>query len=137
MNGKVSYKLKSKLDELGIDLIFKKMKRRGYYWPDMNTIIINEELILCNEVNFAIAYELAHALKKHKEISIRYASSYSTRSKLQAEANIQAIRILVDVYLEENDMNVQEFNSVRFMKCYGINSSLYPSLKKVLLSHEN
>lgn len=131
----VSNRLKLKLKELDIDLIFEKMDRRGFYWPDLNAIVINEDLLSSNDVNFAIAHELSHALEKHYEISALYSASFSSRSKIEAEANISAIKILIEVYLEENEMDFSQLNSVKFMEYYGINSSLYSYIEDTLLSY--
>ena len=135
VEGKVSNRLKQKLDELEIDLIFKKMDRRGFYWPDMSSIIVNEDLLYSNDVNFAIAHELSHALEKHYEISALYSSSFSSRSKIEAEANITAIKILLEVYLEENEIDFKQLNSLKFMEYYGISSSLYSCIEETILSY--
>lgn len=132
---RVSTRLKLKLDELGIDLIFRRMDRRGFYWPSMNAIVVNEDLLYKNDVNFAIAHELSHALEKHYEISALYSASFSSRSKIEAEANISAIKILVEVYLEENEMEFNQVNSLKFMEYYGISNSLYPYIEETFLSY--
>lgn len=135
MERKVSNRLKLKLDELGIDLIFEKMDRRGFYWPEMEAIVVNEDLLYTNDVNFAIAHELSHAIEKHFEISALYTASFSSRSKIEAEANISAIKILIEVYLEENDLEFSQLNSLKFMEYYGISNSLYSCIEETVLAY--
>lgn len=137
MDDKVSYRLKRKLDELGLDLIFEEMDRSGFYWPAMNAIVVNAKLLQFNDVNFAIAHELSHVLKKHNTYSALYSSTMSNRLKMEAEANISAIRILIEVYLEENEMDSKQLNSLKFMEYYGISKSLFFCVEETMATYGN
>ncbi|WP_159723139.1 ImmA/IrrE family metallo-endopeptidase [Enterococcus sp. CSURQ0835] len=132
MDDKVSYRLKRKLDELGLDLIFEEMDRSGFYWPAKGAIVVNAKLLKTNDVNFAVAHELSHVLRNHAAYSSLYSSTMTNRLKMEAEANISAIRILVEVYLEENEMDFEQLNSIKFMEYYGIRNSLYFCVEETL-----
>lgn len=131
----ISPRLLSKLRELDIDLIFAKMKRRGFYWPKERAIVINETILGANDVNFEIAHELAHALEKHDTYGVLYKRSFVWNSKIESEANLLAVKMLIDVYLEENDMEFEQLNSTKFMEYYGIRSCLFEEVDKTLKSN--
>lgn len=137
MDDKVSDQLKQKLDELGLDLIFEEMDHRGFYWPAMNAIVVNAKLLQLNDVNFAIAHELSHVLKNHDTYSALYSSTMSNRLKMEAEANISAIRILIEVYLEENEMDFKQLNSLKFMEYYGISNLLFSCVEETMADYGN
>lgn len=131
----ISPRLVSKLRELDIDLIFTKMQRRGFYWPKERAIVINETILEANDVNFEIAHELAHALEKHDTYGVLYKRSFVWNSKIESEANLLAVKMLIDVYLEENDMEFEQLNSTKFMEYYGIRSCLFEEVDKTLRSN--
>lgn len=131
----ISPRLLSALDDLGIDLIFEKMDRRGFYWPELNAIVMNEDILKTNDVNFGIAHELSHAIKKHDEIKSLYCSTFVSHSKIEFEADLTAIKMLIGIYLDETGMDYQQLNSSHFMEYYGIESRLYDTVAETLRTY--
>lgn len=120
INSKLIDTLKSK----GYDLVFMKMNRNGFFIPKWKTIAINEDLLNSNDVNFAVAHELCHLMSEHEELAALYTGSSVQRSKMEYEANYGAIMMLIDVYIEETGIELEQLNYLKFMEYLGIPSNL-------------
>lgn len=129
---KISSYLKDILNEYNIDLIFSKFSCSGYYHAKENVILINEELLETQDVNFTIAHELGHFIKNHKEISALYQTSFVSNSKFEYEANFKAIELLLEAYLVENEITLEQLNYEWFISNYNISTSLTYCVEKVL-----
>ena len=132
---KVSTRILRALDNLGIDLIFTKMDRRGFYWPDQKSIVMNEAFLYSNDINFNIAHELSHVINEHNELRALYDSSFSSRSKMEHEANLGAIKLLIDIYLDETGMDYEQLNSSKFMEYYGIENRLFDAINETMIKY--
>lgn len=126
----ISSSLIDKINSFGIILIFGDIEGSGFFYPSENAIIINEKLLESPDVNFAIAHELSHFLKNHLNEKALYDSSFSNKSKIEKQADISGIDILIEIYIQEYEIESDQINSLHFMEAYGIKSSLYDYIDK-------
>lgn len=128
----VSPSVLRKISDLGIDLIFEDISCSGYYFPEYRSIIINKMLLDSPDVNFAIMHELGHLLENHANDIILYNGTFTNRSKMEHAADFKAINLLIEIYLNDNDLEKEQLNVLRFMEQYGIKSSLYDCVTEQL-----
>ncbi|MCG0639224.1 hypothetical protein IMAU10585_01917 [Lactiplantibacillus plantarum] len=85
--------------------------------PENNIVLINLKWHNPSEIAFQMAHELGHVIN-HDE-GILYFSSFSNKSKYERMANLEALKILIPIYLSEVDTYAD--NSVMpFMEKFGI-----------------
>lgn len=131
----LSPSISKKLRELEIDLIFEKIDCSGYFFPSERAIIINSDLLDSPDVNFAVMHELGHLLNNHATDIALYNATYVSKSKMEAQADFNAINLLIEIYLEENNLEKEQLNSLKFMETYGIKSSLYDYVSEKLVNY--
>lgn len=131
----VSSSLLRKIDDLGIDLIFAEIERSGFYLPKQNTIVINSKLLNSHNIDFAIAHELSHCLNAHYKYDCLYNNSYTYRVKMENEANMTAIKILIDIYIGETGLDIDQLNSIKIMDYYGIDYKYIDVIKNIIINY--
>ena len=93
-----------------------------------NRIVMNTNWHKPNEFIFQLAHELAH-IQNHDECDIAfYHASYSSHERIEHEANLGAIKLLLQIY---RDMEC-EMNSVTFMKLFSIPGYLFDNVVKMM-----
>ncbi|CAM3293443.1 ImmA/IrrE family metallo-endopeptidase [Vagococcus fessus] len=112
-------------------LLFSDIKCNGMFVPSWKAIVINENLLNSNDVNFAVAHELCHLMSEHEELSALYTGSSVQRSKMEYEANYGAIMMLIDVYMKDNYIDLEDVNYLVFMKYFGIPNNLNDCVESI------
>lgn len=114
--------LKRILERNGLSMHYLEMDVIAFYYPKAKTVFINKELEDSDNANFELAHELGHFLAGHDKFENLYSINVF-RSKMEHEANVIAISMLLSIYIEELS-DIEQFNLDRFMRYYKIKSSL-------------
>lgn len=130
----VNHHLLKLANDMGMELIFVEMDRSGIYDADDRVIFLSDKLLERNS-DFEISHELAHCIKKHEELSAYYHATDSGRRKLEREANEVAIKILLNIYMNEYDLEKEQLNAVKFMEYYKISGHLEDCVRENMLRY--
>ncbi|MBO0482002.1 ImmA/IrrE family metallo-endopeptidase [Candidatus Enterococcus courvalinii] len=110
-------KVKELLASHGIELVVMELEKRGYYFDDLNLMVINQNQSEEKQKQ-VILHELYHALN-HSEFNALY-SNPVFHSKMENEANTSMINYLI----QENDGQfnytsvLEEFNLGLGWECH-------------------
>lgn len=127
MNDIITYLLNFAFDR-GIEIVWTdklKPTAPSCAVPKDNKIIINGQWHDANELPFQIAHEIGHMLNGDE--GVLYYSSYCSHSKIEANADIKAIDLLLD-YCFLNDKQTENYSD--FMYCYSVPSYLEEKVKR-------
>lgn len=122
------------VDDMGLELIFVNMDRSGIYDADDRVIFLSNQLLGRNS-DFEISHELGHCIKKHEELSAYYHATDNGRRKIEREANEIAIKILLNIYMNEYDLEKEQLNAVKFMEYYNISGHLENCVRENMLNY--
>lgn len=121
-------------DKLEIDVHFLKgFSTEGCYLAEFDIIYIREDLSERRKI-YALAHELAHAIN-HKDFGTLYSKSASLHSKMEFEADLAAIKIVLKHYNSFEDLEIDQVDFMRFMDCYEIDYSFEEVVKEVLYAY--
>ena len=120
---KMLKELQALLLENDIKIIYLDVVEKGFYYPEARTIFMNEEAYNATLMDFRVAHELGHFLKRHSEYAPLY-SKPTHRAKLEKEANIFAISFLVQNFINNELTDISQFIVDRFMDFYTIPKKL-------------
>lgn len=88
--------LKSRLKELGIELVVMIMEKPGCYIPDWKTIFVNENLSE-EKMKLVLLHELKHVLDHEDYVTLYKLPIF--RAKMENEANVY----MLDCTIEEHE----------------------------------
>lgn len=132
----VDSRLITKVKGMGLELIFAdNISRSGIYIAKRKAIIINSKLLDYENADFKIAHELAHCSRRHDELVSFYNATSSARMKLEHEANLIAIDILLEIYLNSYDGERDQLNAHRFMEYYKIEDRFENRVREGILNY--
>lgn len=100
--------------------------------PTKNKIIVNMNWHNQNELPFQLAHEIGHMLNGDE--GILYYSSYSSRSKIERNADNKAIDLLFSYCLNMDEVTI---NYNDFMKYYGIPNYLEENVRQRYANYFN
>lgn len=121
-------------DKLKIDVYFlEELWDDGCYLAEFDLIYIKVGLGERKTI-YTLAHELGHAIN-HKDFSILYASSASFHSKMEFEAELVAIKTVLQHYNSFEDLEIDQVDFMRFMDCYEIDYSFEEVVKEVLYAY--
>lgn len=118
---------------IGVTVKFIRMEEGGCYLPEYDVIFIREDLP-DHEKLYALAHELTHAIK-HKEYSKNYVSSAVNHSKMEYEAELDAIKTVIDHFYSHGDWELEQLNYIRLMDYYEIDYSFESVVKEMLTEY--
>lgn len=94
------------------------------------SIVMNMNWHKTNEIIFQLAHELSHIINHDSCEMAFYHASYSSHERIEREANIGAIKLLLPIYKEmTNQMNI-----VDFMEKFSIPHYLFDNVYKIMKS---
>lgn len=82
---------------------------------DTRNIIINMNWQRKKELPFQIAHEISHIL--NKDSGVLYFTTYANKSKIERNANLTAVDLLIDY---SDSIGANQVNVVQFMEQFGI-----------------
>lgn len=119
---------------IGVTVKFlNNFKKGGCYLPEYDVIYIQEDLPEYRKI-YALSHELAHAIQ-HKDYSASYSASSSNHSKMEYEADLNAIIFLVNHLEDIESMEPEQINFMYFMEQYNIDYSWEPRVKEALSNY--
>lgn len=89
-----------------------------------NRIVMNTNWHKPNEFIFQLAHELAHIINHDDCEMAFYHASYSSQERIEREANIGAIKLLLPIF---KDMGYEN-NPVKFMQVFNVPSYLFDNV---------
>jgi Zn-dependent peptidase ImmA (M78 family) len=132
----VDSRLITKVKGMGLDLVFAdNISRSGVYIAKKKTIIINSKLLDYENADFKVAHELAHCTRRHEELVSYYNATSSARMKLEHDATLIAIDILLEIYLNSYDGEKEQLNAYRFMEYYKIEHRFENRVREGMLNY--
>lgn len=114
--------LKRILERNGLTMHYLEMDVIAFYYPKAKAVFINQSLEGSNDASFKLAHELGHFIAEHERFKELYSINIF-RAKMEHEANVIAISMLLSIYIEELS-DIEQFNLDRFMRYYKISSTL-------------
>ncbi|GAW64248.1 hypothetical protein FC65_GL001047 [Ligilactobacillus acidipiscis DSM 15836] len=127
MNEVITYLLNFAFDH-GFEIVWTnqlKSSAPSCAIPKNNKIIINGQWKNKDELPFQIAHEIGHMLNKDE--GVLYYSSYSSHSKIEADADNRAIDLLID-YCVSNGKETENYSD--FMYYYSVPLRLEENAKR-------
>lgn len=127
-------RLLKKAKELGIDVIWTYGLHD--YTPSVSSskkkrIIMNANWKDKNELPFQLAHEIAHVLNHDDCEMAFYHASYSSQERIEREANIGAIKLLLPIF---EDMGYEN-NPIKFMQLFHVPNYLFDNVVKVMKTY--
>lgn len=92
------------------------------------SIVMNNNWHNQNELAFQLAHEIAHVLNHDDCEMAFYHASYSSQERIEREANIGAIKLLLPIF---KDMGYEN-NPVKFMQLFHVPNYLFDNVVKVM-----
>lgn len=105
-------------DSLNIEIHWKNIYPRPFgetfYYGKQPIIMLSNRIKDSNERYFVLAHELGHVIE-HKGLAAYYTSNHRFHNKTEDEANKFAIRLLTNLYIEENEKLPDLFEELHYM----------------------
>ena len=93
-----------------------------------NKIVMNTNWHNQNEIPFQLAHEIAH-IQNHDDCEMAfYHASYSSQERMEREANLGAIKLLLPIFKDIGYEN----NPVTFMQVFNIPGYLFDNVVKLM-----
>lgn len=92
------------------------------------SIVMNNNWHNQNELAFQLAHEIAHVLNHDDCEMAFYHASYSSQERIEREANIGAIKLLLPIF---EDMGYEN-NPIKFMQLFHVPNYLFDNVVKVM-----
>lgn len=122
--------LEKKASDLGVKIGWLSLNK--YTPPSASTkynkIAMNENWHNQEEIPFQLAHELAHIINHDDCEMAFYHASYSSQERIEREANIGAIKLLLPIF---NDMGYSN-NPVTFMQVFHVPNYLFDNVTKIM-----
>lgn len=96
-----------------------------------NCIVMNSNWHDKKEIPFQLAHEISHILN-HDNCIAFYHASYSSKERMEREANLGAIQLLLPIF---RDMGYEN-NPVTFMKAFNIPGYLLDNVIKIMKKYK-
>ena len=96
--------------------------------PKYMKIAMNRNWHNSEEIPFQLAHELAHIINHDDCEMAFYHASYSSQERIEREANIGAIKLLLPIF---NDMGYEN-NPVKFIQVFHIPNYLFDNITKIM-----
>ena len=122
--------LEKKASDLGVKIGWLSLNK--YTPPSASTkymkITMNRNWHSPEEIPFQLAHELAHIMNHDNCTLAFYHASYSSQERIEHEANIGAIKLLLPIF---KDMGYEN-NPVTFMQVFHIPNYLFDNVIKII-----
>lgn len=120
---------------INVTIIFlENFDEKGCFLPEYDVIYLKTDL-KDQELIYVLTHELCHAYK-HKGYCNEYLHSFIYKTKLEYEAEIDAIKASIANYFAYVDsVEPNDVNYLKFMETYEIDTSLEPCVKRLLLEY--
>lgn len=122
--------LEKEADELGVEIGWLNLNE---YTPPAASykymkIAMNRNWHKPKEIPFQLAHEISH-IKNHDNCTLAfYHASYSSQERIEREANVGAIKLLLPIF---NDMGYEN-NPVKFMQVFHVPNYLFDNVTKIM-----
>lgn len=93
-----------------------------------SSIVINTNWHNPEELPFQLAHEIAHIINHDDCDLVFYHASFSSKEKIEREANIGAIKLLLPIFKEMGYEN----NPVKFMQVFHVPNYLFDNVIKIM-----
>lgn len=116
--------------ELNVKVVFAELEGKGYYYAALNVVVINESLSYHEKLK-VILHELGHVCQ-HKNNYQLYKLTYSLHSKMEKDANLYMLEKILDKYIEDSGLNIEQINCINFLEQLGIDLNFEDCVKMIL-----
>jgi Zn-dependent peptidase ImmA (M78 family) len=110
-------KIKKILHSLEIQLVLLDIEKNGYYDPISKMMIVSSNLPE-KEMKKTIIHEIGHDIL-HRDTRVLYKLTVP-RSKMEYEANCFMIKYLLQEYINQFSVTIQQINYLNFLEYYKI-----------------
>lgn len=122
--------LEKKASDLGVKIGWLSLDK--YTPPSASTkymkIAMNRNWHNPEEIPFQFAHELAHIMNHDNCTLAFYHASYSSQERIEREANIGAIKLLLPIFKDMGYSN----NPVTFMQVFHVPNYLFDNVTKIM-----
>ena len=108
------------------------MDADGYYMADLDLIVINSDLSPQRQ-KYVLEHELAHI----GQSPVLYVATPAENIRLEFEANCSMITGILDDYLEQSGLAIEEISKAQFMEQCGLSGQYDNAVDRVLMLRLN
>ncbi|CCK84422.1 Toxin-antitoxin system, toxin component domain protein [Lactobacillus equicursoris 66c] len=108
-------------------VIYCPIEAEGYYIADLDLIVISSELTPLKR-KYVLEYELAHI----EQSPTLYVATPAEHIRLEFEANCSMIAGMLDDYLGQTDLSIEEISKTLFMEQCGLSRQYDSAIDHVL-----
>lgn len=108
-------------------VVYYPLDSDGYYMPDLDVIVINSDLPPLRQ-KYVLEHELAHI----GQSAFLYEATPAEHIRLEFEANCSMIAGMLDDYLGQTGLSIEEISKTLFMEQCGLSGQYDSAVDRVL-----